>query len=97
VSQEQRIVEKAAQPAEPVADRRRREVELRRRPAHVSLRQHGLEEDEKVEIDARKVNLIQHIAEIISLDSVSLKGDPDKARSRVGCFASAETGQERPA
>ena len=51
-SQEQRIVEQLAQPAEPVADGRGREVQAIRRPADVALFQHRLEEDEKVEVGA---------------------------------------------
>jgi ketosteroid isomerase-like protein len=38
-------------------------------PADMAFLQHNLEEDEEVEIGAREVDFIQHIAEIISLDS----------------------------
>jgi hypothetical protein len=39
------------------------------------------EQHEKVEVSSRKINLIQHIAEIISLDSVSDKWDSFPASS----------------
>ena len=69
-SEEQRIVEQPAQPAEPVADGGGREVQPIGRPADMPLFQHRLEEDQKVEVGSGEINFIQHIAEIISLDSV---------------------------
>ena len=46
-----------------------------RRPADMPLVKDDLEQHEQVEIDPGKVNLIQHNAEIISLDSPRLKWD----------------------
>jgi hypothetical protein len=54
----------------PVADGRGRELQAIRRPADVTLFQHHLEQDEKVQVSSGKVNIIQHIAEIISFDSL---------------------------
>ena len=69
--QEQRIVEQTAQPPEPVADRRRRQLQPLSGAADVALLEDGLEHHEQVQVHAREINFIQHIAEIISLDSVS--------------------------
>jgi len=51
-SQEQGVVEHAAEPAEPVADRRGRQAEPFRGAAHVALLQHHLEQCEEVEVGA---------------------------------------------
>ena len=52
-----------------MADRGRRKMQPLRRPADVPLLKDDLEQHEQVEIDPGKVNLVQHNAEIISLDS----------------------------
>ena len=97
--EKQRIVEESAQPAEAVTDRRRRKAQPFCRSADMALLQHGLEEDQKVEVGARKVNFIQHIGEIISLYSVSLKCDLLTKRERGGAqrLRISGTRQERPA
>ena len=51
--QKQRIVEKPAQPAEAVTDRRRRQVQPLGRAADMPLVQHGLEQHQQVEVGAR--------------------------------------------
>jgi hypothetical protein len=43
----------------------------------MQLLKHNLEQHQQVEIDPGKINLIQHNAEIISLDSSRLKWDFD--------------------
>jgi len=48
-----------------------------RRPTDVSLLKDDLKQHQQVEINPGKVNLVQHNAEIISLDSGSLKWDLD--------------------
>ena len=45
------------------------------RAADVPFFEHYLEEHQKVEIGSSEVNFLQHITEIISLDSVSRNGD----------------------
>src|SRR5262245_37295753 len=67
--QKQRVAQQRAQAAKPMADGRRRKMEPLRRPADVPLRKDDLEQHEQVEIDPRKISLIHHYAEIISLDS----------------------------
>ncbi|WP_244608296.1 hypothetical protein [Bradyrhizobium algeriense] len=52
-----------------MADGRGRKMQPLRRPADMPLLKDDLEQYEKVEIDPGKVNLVQHNAEIISLDS----------------------------
>jgi hypothetical protein len=48
----------------------------------VAFVQHDLEENEEVEVRAGEVNSVQHISEIISLDSAPLKCDlPSKRGS----------------
>ena len=42
-----------AQPAEPVADGRRRQIQPVGRAADIALRQHSLEQDQQVEVGAR--------------------------------------------
>ncbi|WP_245309181.1 hypothetical protein [Bradyrhizobium retamae] len=56
-----------------MADGGRRKVQPLRRPADMPLLKDDLEQHEQVEIDAGEINLVQHNAEIISLDSVRLK------------------------
>ena len=100
-SQEQRIVEQPTQPAEPVADRRRRQVQPIRGAADVPLFQHRLEQDEEVEVGSGEINLIQHIAEIISLDSVdrrtAISGRTAKVRTQGGPHASLTAVSRRAA
>jgi hypothetical protein len=72
-SQEQRIVEEASEPAKPVADGRRREVQSIRRPADMPLRQDGFEHDEQVEVEAREIDLVQHRHADPLVDAVSLE------------------------
>jgi hypothetical protein len=52
-----------------MADGRRRKIQPLRRPADVPLLKDDLEQHEQIEIDPGKVSLVQHNAEIISLDS----------------------------
>jgi hypothetical protein len=52
-----------------VADGRRRKAEFRGRPADMPLFQHDLKENQEVKVNAREIDFIQHIAEIISFDS----------------------------
>jgi hypothetical protein len=52
-----------------MADGGRRKMQPLRRPADVALREDDLEQHEQIEIDPGKVSLVQHYAEIISLDS----------------------------
>lgn len=52
-AQEQRVAEQAAQPAEAMADRRRRQIQPRRGAADMALLHNGLEQDQQVEVDAR--------------------------------------------
>ena len=73
--QEQRIIEQAPQPAEAVTDRGRRQAQPLRRSTHVALVEHHLEQHQQVEVGTIEVNCIQHISEIISLDSMSTNCD----------------------
>jgi ketosteroid isomerase-like protein len=50
-------------------------VQLVRRAADMALPEHCLEQHQEIQVGAGKINFIQHMAEIISLDSVSLKCD----------------------
>ena len=92
-SQEQRIVEQPTQPAEPVADGRRRQVQPLGGAADVTLLQHDLEQDEQVEVGSGEINFIQHIAEIISLDSATPNCDL-LPRNRSAALERCQT--ERP-
>jgi hypothetical protein len=44
-------------------------MESFRRPADMALFQHCLKQHKKIEIGAPEVSLVQHLSEIISLDS----------------------------
>jgi hypothetical protein len=44
-------------------------VQPRRGARDVAFLQHGFEQHEQVEVDPSEINLVQHIAEIVSLDS----------------------------
>jgi len=44
-------------------------VQTRGRSADVSFLQHGFEQNQQVQIDASEISFIQHMAEIVSLDS----------------------------
>ena len=68
-SQEKRIVEQPAQPRQAVADRRRREVQPLGGASDMAFVAHGLEHHEEVEVDPAKINFVQHISEIVSLDA----------------------------
>ena len=68
-SQEQRIVEQPTQPAKPMTDSGRRKPQPFGRTADVTFLQHHLEQCQQVEVGSRQVSLVQHIREIISLDS----------------------------
>ena len=59
--QEQRIVEQPTQPAEPVADGGRREIQPLGRAPDVAFFDHHFEQHQQVEVGAREVNFIQHI------------------------------------
>ena len=61
----------------PMADRGWRKMQPLRRPADMPLLKHNLEQHQQVEIDPGKINLVQHNAEIISLDIRFLKWDLD--------------------
>ena len=52
-----------------MADGGRRKVQALRRPADMPLLKDNLEQHKQVEINSGKINLVQHNAEIISLDS----------------------------
>ena len=67
-AQEERIVEQPPQPAESMADGRRRQIQPFCRPPDMTLGEHDMEEVEKIEVGAGEVDFIQHDAEIISLD-----------------------------
>lgn len=50
-------------------------------PADMPLLQHRLEKHEQVEVDRGQISLVQHLAEIISLDSSQVKCDIDRQRT----------------
>jgi ketosteroid isomerase-like protein len=52
-----------------MADGGRRQVQTLRRAADVPLGEHHVEEREQIQVGATKIYLIQHLAEIVSLDS----------------------------
>ncbi len=62
-------MQQAAQAPQPVADRRGRQVQPRSGTARVAFGHDRLEQDEKVQVGPGKISLMQHIPEIISLDS----------------------------
>jgi hypothetical protein len=41
----------------------------------MALLQHDLKEDQQVQVDAGKVNLVQHVREFLSLDSARFKSE----------------------
>jgi hypothetical protein len=45
-------------------------VQSLRRSPDMSLFQNDLEKNEEIEIDAREISFIQHIAEVIAFDSM---------------------------
>src|SRR5690606_1851681 len=57
------------QPSEPMAHRRRRQLEPLACEPYVPRTEHDIEQHEQVQVDPRKINFVQHVAEIISLDS----------------------------
>ena len=73
--QEERVVEQAAQSAQTVTHGRRCQVQALGRARHVALFEHRLEQHEQVEVGAGEINLVQHLSEIVSLDSMPSRGD----------------------
>ena len=63
------------QSSEAVTDRRRRHVQPHRGATHVALFEHRFEQHQQVEVDAREISFVQHMAEIVSLDSARFRGD----------------------
>jgi deoxyribose-phosphate aldolase len=41
----------------------------------MTLLQHDLEQHEEVEVGAREINFVRHVAEILSLDSATVRRD----------------------
>jgi hypothetical protein len=71
--QEQRVLHQLAQAAESMAHGRGRHVQARGRARHVAFFEHRLEQHQQVEVDPREISLVQHMAEIVSLDSAWLR------------------------
>ena len=71
------------------------EAEVPLLTSHVPFFEHRLKQHQQVEIEAREICLIQHIAEIISLDSAcparkdaranNLRADPDDPPDSIDC------------
>src|SRR6185295_13951730 len=80
--EKQGIAEQRAQAAESMADGGRRKMQPLRRPADVPLLKNDLEQHKKIEINPGKVSLVQHNAEIISLDSSWREWDLGDAAGR---------------
>jgi hypothetical protein len=54
------VVQRATESREPVTYRGRREVQMLCRPTDVPLTHDGLEQDQQIEVDGRKVNFAVH-------------------------------------
>ena len=84
-AEEQRIVEQAPESSEAMTYGRWGQAEPLRGAPDMPFFQDRFEENEEVEVGPREINLIQHIAEIIALDSVADNCDllPDAGTART--------------
>jgi hypothetical protein len=71
--QEQRIIQLATQPAKAMTHGRSVRFSRRRLDPRGALRD-GLKQHQEIEIGSRKINFVQHVAEIVSLDSTRVRG-----------------------